>query len=65
MSRGVPNRAGGSRAIKRTQPRGLGKGRIPTATTRVADENLTVEEPMSPAERAHAIASMYRRLPLS
>jgi hypothetical protein len=65
VSRHVPNRATRSRPLKQRQPRGLGKGRIPTETTRAPAENLTKQEPMSAVERAHAIVSLGRRLPLS
>lgn len=63
--RSTPKRGGRPRPIKHRKPRGLGKGRIPTATTRMADLKVKPQPELTPAERAHAIASLNRRLPLS
>jgi hypothetical protein len=54
-----------SRPVKRRKPRGLGKGRVPTATTRYVEPMAVAQEPMTAMERAHALASLNRRLPLS
>jgi hypothetical protein len=65
MSRQVPGRRDQPRPIKRPKPRGLGKGRIPTATTRYVEANVKPKPELSPAEKAHAAATFCRRLPLS
>ena len=65
MSRSAPNGPGRrSRPVKRRQLRGLGKGRVASSSLPAADPP-PMAEPLSAAERAHAIASMTRRLPLS
>jgi hypothetical protein len=66
VSRATPNGPGGRpRPVRRRKPRGLGKGRIPTAKTRLVEPTMSPQPPMSAMERAHHAASMTRRLPLS
>ena len=40
---------------------GLGKGRIPTATTRYVEPIAVAQEPMTAIEPAHTLASLNRR----